>query len=345
MRWNLQLAVLLGLSISDVASLAQRPPDDERLSSISGETDPSAYRDAGYFDSDGVARFQLIQGRLCLDAPRHRKGAQHHEQDGVFESITITAHRGVPSVHYIHRTKQHETRLSVQNANDVRIESLLTSASETSVIDQPSADIDGGNSIEWTVTHADETKVFTGATLLHIRNSDPIRFDNHYGPLLRRLLRGRTIQSLSEQTDVALIARIQTSGGIDIDAVNDAIDRLAANKLSIRRQAHQELLACGSPVLPIIYQRSIDDLDNEQIERLREITSMLQPRTDDTPATLSALLVNDADHWKRIAQRLSPQEIQLANVHLQRIGREPLRVHETVTSVVTREQVEPSTVK
>ena len=77
MRWSLLLAVF-GLSITDVASFAQRPPDDQRLALTQ-----SSYQDAGFFASTGVVRFQLIQGRLCLDAPRHRKGSQNRDEKGV----------------------------------------------------------------------------------------------------------------------------------------------------------------------------------------------------------------------------------------------------------------------
>ena len=152
MRWKLPFAVLLGLSFSDVASFAQRPPDDEGLPSASAENAPYLIEDAGYFDHDGVVRFQLIQGRLCLDAPRHRKGVQHQHSDGVFESITITAQRGIPSVHYIHRTERHEILLSVRDAMAVRIESTLIPAGETAVIEQPASQTPGDHQIHWSVS-------------------------------------------------------------------------------------------------------------------------------------------------------------------------------------------------
>ena len=339
MRWKLPLAVLLGLSFSDVASYAQRPPDDEGLPSASAGNDANRIEDAGYFGHDGVARFQLIQGRLCLDAPRHRKGAQHQETNGVFESITITAQRGIPSVHYIHRCERHEILLSVRDATAVRIESTLGVGKETAVIDQPADPTPGRHQIEWTVTISDRVIRHRGGTLLHLRSSDPERFDRHYGPLLRRLLRGRTIHSLSVQTDRALLARIERLDAIDLQTVNSAIDQLAAPNVATRRKAQRRLLSMGAPILPIIFSRSTIDLDAEQNARLQAIASALRPLDDDTPETLSALLLYDADHWSKIASRLTQDQVALANAHLSRIGSKPLSVTGVVHRVAQTEKV------
>ena len=119
MRWYLQAAVVIGLSITDVASQAQGPPADQGLS-----TSRSTPQDAGYFAKSGVVRFQLVHGRLCLDPPRHRKGSQSQDRDGVYESITVTAIRGIPSLHYVCQTDQNEITLSVEDAQDIRIESF-----------------------------------------------------------------------------------------------------------------------------------------------------------------------------------------------------------------------------
>ena len=155
---------------------------------------------------------------------------------------------------------------------------------------------------------------------------------------MRRLLRGRTLQSLCEQTNAALLARIQQCDTVDIDAVNDAIDRLAASRLTTRRKAQQELLALGAPILPIIFSRPAVDLDAEQITRLREIASTLRPLGDDTPKTLSALLLYDNEHWLKIASRLSGDEVRLVNTHLSKMGRDPIAFAGAVTRVAQSEK-------
>ena len=116
MRWSLLIAVI-GLSSTDVASFAQGRPDGQRPSATR-----STPEDAGFFTSKGVVRFQLIQGRLCLDSPRHRKGSQNRDDGRVYESITVTAERGIPSMHYVYQTPKHHLTLSVQKANAMRLE-------------------------------------------------------------------------------------------------------------------------------------------------------------------------------------------------------------------------------
>ena len=144
MRWSLLVAVI-GLSITDVASLAQRPPDNQRLALTQ-----STSEHAGFFASTGVVRFQIIQGRLCLDAPRHRKGCQNRDEDDVYESITVTAERGIPSMHYVCQTPDHHLTLSVQKGDSVRIESWFPKTTERSVLEQP----DFGT-ISWTHSRGD----------------------------------------------------------------------------------------------------------------------------------------------------------------------------------------------
>ena len=85
MRWSCLIA-LFGLSVTPVASFSQRTPNRQGSASEHSETP----LDAGYF-ADGIVRFQLIHGRLCLDPPQHRKGSQKRRNEYLHESITVTA--------------------------------------------------------------------------------------------------------------------------------------------------------------------------------------------------------------------------------------------------------------
>ncbi len=189
MRWSLLVAVF-GLSITDAASFAQRPPDGQRL-----DATRSASQDAGFFASTGVVRFQLIQGRLCLDAPRHRKGSQNRDENGVYESITVTAERGIPSMHYVYQTPEHHLTLSVQHAESVRIESWFPNSAERSVLEQPEL-----GKITWSLQRGDFEQQYDGSTLLHVRHTDAVGFDLHHGMLVERLLRGTSLRSV-ERSD------------------------------------------------------------------------------------------------------------------------------------------------
>ena len=313
MRWSLLLAVF-GLSITDVASLAQRPPDDQRLSSTR-----STPQDAGFFASTGVVRFQLIQGRLCLDAPRHRKGSQNRDEDGVYESITVTAERGIPSMHYVCQTPDHHLTLSVQKADSLRIESWFPNLSERSVLEQPAL-----GTITWSHTRGDLSEQHEGVTLLHLRRADPANFDLHFGMLAQRLLRGDSLQALSDATQCEMFNRIATKSIPDAASIQECVDRLRSKRRETRIRAERQLLAWGTPIIPVIHHLSPDDLDGEQAERLRHVLRRLKPRVDDSPATLATLLVNDQTYWSAIAPDLSSDQLRLANQHLERFGATPI---------------------
>lgn len=310
MRWYLLAAVIFGLSITDVASLAQGPPAGQRLS-ISRSTP----QDAGFFATSGVVRFQMIHGRLCLDSPRHRKGSQSRDVDGVYESITVTAERGIPSLHYVFQTEHQHLTLSVQKAGHVRIESYSPKTAERSILDQPEV-----GAVRWTLSRGDLKDEHSGATLLHVRQSNVSSFDLHYGPLVERLLRGQSVRRISEATQSTMLHHANLVRSPSADTILAAIDQLRSPRRAKRVDAERQLLGWGTPIVPIVQALNSDDLDNEQKDRLRMILRRLRKRTNDTPASLAMLLINDHRYWSLIAPRLTDDQVQLANHHLTRAG-------------------------
>lgn len=318
MRWCILLAVL-GLSVAREASFAERPPGDERPSRGSHDSAVAEYPDSGYFASAGVVQFQLIQGRLRLDAPRHRKGSQNREVGPFFESITVTACRGVPSLHYVYQAPRQRLTLSVQHATHVRVESQCPETGQRAVLDQQES-----GPVSLTVSQGPEQRTHAGSTLLHVRLDDPVGFDRHFGVLIGRLLRGRTLQQLSQSTEKILLQRAVGRYQFDVEAVHVCLRKLRSSKASTRRKAEKELLALGSSILPILDSIQPDDLDAEQLDRIRKLRRKLRPQEDDTPRSLAMLLLNDREHWARLSTRLSTEQMQLANVHLARVGLESL---------------------
>lgn len=313
MRWSLLVAAC-GLSITHVASFAQGPPGGQRLASTR-----SASQDAGFFATSGVARFQLIQGRLCLDAPRHRKGSQNRDESGVYESVTVTAERGIPSLHYVCQTPEQHLTLSVQKAYAVRIESWFPKTSERAVLEQPQFD-----KISWTLHRGDLSEQHEGATLLHVRHADRTSFDLHYGWLVRRLLRGQSLGSLSDAAQSAMLGQLATATSPDVATIRESVDGLRSHRRKTRITAERQLLSWGTPIIPTLHELRWDDLDAEQAERLRSILKRLRSRVDDTPSTLAKLLVNDQTYWAHVADLLSADQLQLANQHLRRSGSKPI---------------------
>lgn len=308
MRWS--FLAFCGLLFTNVVSFGQRPPAGQPPSAA-----PSA-ADAGFFATSGVARFQLIQGRLCLDAPRHRKGSQRHKTDHVYESVTVTAERGIPSLHYVYQAADHHLTLSVQQAYFVRIESWLPQTDERSVLEQPAR-----GQIRWKVSRGEIQDQHEGATLLHTRMSDQASFDLHHGILLKRLLRGRSMAGLHQEVQEAVFDKLGHNSRVPTrEDIETCIEDLRANQRATRTAAQRQLLAWGTPVIATLQSLDPDQLDAEQQQRIRCILKQLRPRTDDTPATLAKLFMNDQAYWQALAQTLPPNQIQLANQHLLQFG-------------------------
>ncbi len=315
MRWSLLVAVF-GLSTLDVASFAQGRPAGDRLS-----TSRSGPDDSGFFASAGVVRFQLVQGRLCLDCPRHRKGSQSCDENGVFESITVTAERGIPSLHYVCQSDRHQLTLSVQEAKAMRIESWFPQSGERAVLNQPAV-----GQLTWHHTREDHTDQYQGTNLLHLRHANPDAFDHHFGWLIQRLLRGESLRTISESTQQIMLEELPLDSPINQDEVRQCVEQLRASRRATRIDAERQLLAWGTLIVPSLRNMLEGDLDTEQRERSRHLNTRLRPMIPDTPATLAKLLVNDHAYWYRIAGGLTDEQLRLANRHLTQFCAQPIEL-------------------
>ena len=318
MRWSLLLAVI-GLSITDVESFAQRQPAEERLSTpTAGSFDPT------FFATTEMVRFQFIQGRLCLNCPQHRKGTQSRQESGVSESITVTSEMGVPSLHYVLHTNEQQLTLNVQHAGKVRMESRFLKTGERAILEQP----DFGT-ICWVLSDGDHTVSLDGATLLHLREHDTQVFDLHFGALFACLLRGKSLSMLMDETSLAMIEQARRGGTPSIEEITEVVDLLGAPTVVQRRSAYRQLLKWGTPVVPVLQALLHSDLNAEQRARIHDIQNRLRAVVDDTPASLAKLLVNDTSYWAVTAHRFNETQVMLANRHLAQFGAAPLSVPST----------------
>ncbi|MFG0261755.1 MAG: hypothetical protein ACF788_05130 [Novipirellula sp. JB048] len=316
MKWRMLLAVIFGSSVSAPATFSQRPPAAERLSLERSASQPDAF-----FSSIGMVQFQLIQGRLRLNPPLHRKGAQQRSDPNGFERILVTATRGIPSLHYVSQrsiasppSRQH-LMLSVQDACQVKIDSAWLHRGERSVLYQPEF-----GSIRWEITRQGRRETCVGATLFHVRLHDPHRFDQHFGDLIFRLLRGVSLAQLSDEIIAAVLSDRIELPQMGADEVAQCVDALRAPQQGDRMSAQRQLLIWGTPVIAMLQQVSPDDLDLEQQTRVTETIRMLRPRVDDTPRSLAMLVVNDRQFWSLAKPWLSETQWTAVRAHLRRVG-------------------------
>ncbi len=319
MRWSFLLAVI-GLSITDVESFAQRQPAGERLSSTrEGSKNPT------FFKTTGMVRFQFIQGRLCLNCPQHRKGTQSRDEPGISESITVTSERGVPSLHYALQTTEQQLTLNVQHAGKVRLESRLLKSGKRAIVQQPTFGM-----IRWSLFDDAQFDRRDGATLLHLREYDPESFDLHFGPLMACLLRGKSLSMLMDETSLAMVEQAHRGGTPSVAEIKEMVESLSAPTVVQRSYAHRQLLKWGTPVIPVLQTLWNDDLNAEQRARIFDIRNRLRTFVDDTPASLAKLLVNDRSYWEVTAHRFNEGQVMLANRHLEQFGVAPISVVSTV---------------
>ena len=274
MKWRCLLAVLLGLSIYNEASFAQRPPGDQRLVSRPSSSEPDEF-----FSNSGMARFQLVSGRIQLDAPRHRKGSQQSESNGQFESLTVASNRGLPSLHYIYKTESQQITLDVHEATRIKIDSIRPQTNERSVLVQNATD-----SIVWTIDRGELKDHYHGESLLHLYGSNPSSFELHYGELTTRMLRGRSIDAVFQSTiDAMLDVAMDRGSTFQIDEITQHIEQLGSKHRKDRMIAHRKLLSLGSPAIPLLRCAiASGNLDDEQTGRISDILERCRA-FEDTP--------------------------------------------------------------
>jgi len=354
MKWNSLLAIMGLIVVPELigtgAAFAQRLPAAE-----SPDASSSASYHASFFAPSGVVRFELIQGRLCLDPHRHRKGAQSRQRNGVAESITVTADRGIPSLHYVYRSPQRQLTLSVHRSRSVRAESWLAADNSRLVLVQPAQ-----GAVQLSVQRGDLRDLHTGSTLIHVRQGDSFSFDQHFGELVHCLLRGQSLAEISDRAEQKAfenfgnscsyarqsVDRSHSPAAGDIGHVpNQAeiaeqVNRLRSPRRSERAIAERMLLSWGTSILPTLQSLTREDLDAEQRARVAAMIDKLRPRVGDTPASLAKLLTNDRAYWLLVSPRLSDGQLQLANRYFQRNGIEAIRLTEEPTERIAtaREQ-------
>ncbi|MEM9587830.1 MAG: hypothetical protein AAGA03_11175 [Planctomycetota bacterium] len=311
MRWR-YLAVACGLLVAMQASFAEGPPDTGGATSGSS---PSEI--AGYFTTAGVVRFQLTGGRLRLDPIRHRKGSQQVSQNDVEESISVTSERGIPSLQYAYRSPHRYLTLSVEHSEAVRIESWTPGLNRRSVLDQPKS-----GPITWTLTGAPGSdpdaapEVYQGNTLLHLRAANTAAFGRDFDPLIGRLLRGRTIGNVVEETNGKLMEMMAVGDLIDPEQFQDAVDGLSAPRRVTRATSFQKLASWGTCAIPLIRELPDDRLDSEQTLQIEQLLKRTRRCTDDTGASLAALLLHDRTYWKLVLPNATAHQRELVRTRL-----------------------------
>ncbi|TWT70057.1 hypothetical protein Pan14r_23550 [Crateriforma conspicua] len=311
MRWRCLLAVILGLSMTDVATFAQGRPEAERLSPT-----PSSLTSDMSFDDHGMARFILVGGRLQLHPLQHRKGRETRDRGGVFESISVQSHAGLPTLQYTFQSAECHLSLNVQDAKSIRMELFVTDTQRRDVLEQYE-----GKPVRWITDDTIEAD-----SLLHLRRQNPQSFDKTFGEIVAHLLRGQSLHAFSRNVDRKLIHLVSSTDTAlpRQDQIRQWIEALSADQIGKRQTAQNQLLRVGTPVLQMLDAIPSEHLDAEQRYRIKQIRRRLTPTMEDSVASWAHRLAMDRQYFATIAGDLPIDQQLIVNRHLESLGMEPI---------------------
>lgn len=279
----------------------------------------------GLFHDAALARFRLLGGKVLLDPVRYRKGSEEFSNEAFTEVLHVSAADGIPAVLYRYESPQQTMQLMVQHGGGLQFESLLKESGEVVRMQQSV-----GGQIQWhrqmqPAGREVQTVYVQGTTILHIVGQDPVGWQQHADWLYGRVLAGRSLLDLAEQTKAYLRNHVGHLSGVTSEHIDALTDQLGSTRLSERRAARKKLADLGTVVIPMlrrIVERS--DLDAEQARSLQTLIDRSPRHDDDTVASLAFLLSADRMHWQIMAAELSTHEWFAANDHMQRCGLESL---------------------
>ena len=301
MRWH--CLVVIGLLMTGGSSWSQESPSADHLGKL----------------TSGAVHFRMIQGRIGLDGPRHQKGSQLIDQPGHYESIRVTAIRGIPTLQYVCRTPVHHLTVRLSPGMNMLLESIFPRSGVRCVLSQPSS-----GPIEWEIVTGKQSNKFHGCTLIDVRLQDEALFDEHFGYVITRMMQGRALSDFSDRVLEEVITAAANPEALNRDSMGRWIDDLCHRRHYVRANAQHQLVRCGVSALPIIESHLLLDpmseMDPEQRERLQRIMGRLRSCQVDDARSLAKRLLFDQRFWQTIAGKLSTEERVIAASHLRRQG-------------------------
>ncbi|MCC9600490.1 hypothetical protein LOC67_07950 [Stieleria sp. JC731] len=256
---------------------------------------------------------------------RYRKGSEENHCERFQEAISVSASSGVPAAYYSFRDDYQSIRMTAEYGGTIRIESIITATGEQGELTQHPQGLIQFRTRRITDSESNLNETCEGPTLLHIVGQDEDGFNVHLESLLARMLRGRSMITLTRNTEAYLRDNTHMLTTVSRDRVNDLVNQLKSPKSSLRRAAVRQLSSYGSSAVPLLRSTlARHDLDPEQQARIKSILANRVRIDDDTPTSLAQLLAADRDHWQILARRMDQTQFVAANDHVLRCGLESL---------------------
>ncbi len=327
MRWwisNRWLAVGLttGLFFStplmlSTPSVAQQPPNPQGQQSTPSQPHQPHHAQT-LIQRSQCGNFAVVLGRLRLDNSRYNKMRREDPLPGSetgMEYVSVTADRGVPSLHYLRQTDEARLSIDVTDASQVLIEQVAIAGvrrGERVVYDQPQR---GPVSLR---LFRDERVIVEhrAASLWHLHADAPEACAQLMSPILDLIIPGTVTHESIRAIDDQLLRVVVQEDAVRMSDVRKQVMLLGSRIRTERCEAQRQIMAMGVAVLPLLESLDEKELDQEQRSRLREIKQKLEPRYPDQPETVARWLSSDYQYWQTAAAKWHARERELASQHL-----------------------------
>ncbi len=298
MRWWTRL--ILSIVISAVTSASEPISAQESTPSL--------------IERSQCGHFLMVLGRLRLDEARYNKLRREEAIEGSeagTEYVSVTADRGIPSLHYLRQTTRERLSVDVAHARQVTIESTLLGATEpqaTMRLFQPRVGM-----VEWSIAAANaKVETYRAPSLWHLYTMQPKLFETWICPILKHLFPASQQPLELDQIDEQLVTSVlrEDVRPLQWDEVATLVAKLGATKRCDRMAAQTELIRYGVRVLPLLAMIDEASLDAEQRSSLTRIREHLEPRGHDSLDLVSCWLAHDYHFCEQSAQRWQPSDRQ-----------------------------------
>lgn len=280
-------------------------------------------------------RLEVIGGRIAVFAdrcgqirsPRSERGnttegagdasAGAKPAEVARENLSVQLRGGLLVLNYVAHEPHQRRELRIEDDGTLRITHTQTVDPPREVsLQQP---LTGRLTLQ--VTSGGAQQQTSAPSLWHLLLAEPELCAQHLTPLLESL---KTDWRLTEQAE-NLRETLLAAAGSDVLAERAQwtawVQQLASSDFQQRQAAERALRGVGQPVIAWLARLEVDDLDSEQRQRIRRISSSLADASRDTPPRVAPWLIDDKAVWLAIIARGELDERIAAADHLSKLCR------------------------
>jgi hypothetical protein len=264
-------------------------------------------------------QFEVVLGRITALNPRYggsRRNTSDDDATGVSQSMSISVHAGVPSIHYELLDPQRQLTVDLSDGNQLTIVVTPRDGSSAERLDFVQ---DAKGRVALSVESDGQQLKYSGSSLWHLLLAAPDPCRRHLLPILKFLRPNWHLAKQAENVERALF-RAARSGQVSArERFRQLVAQLGDEDFQRRQAADRELRAFGQTVLTFLGDLDKRGLDAEQRLRIRRIRAALAVQEGDTSLRVAAWLIDDKSIWLTLMDHEDPSHRELAAKQLERL--------------------------